>query len=72
VCEVKYTREPQHACLYYYSSEYTFIAELEKIKAEIIDIEEPDHDFEGFYYCFEEALKIINKHIIRTEMENKQ
>ena len=41
---------------------------LEDIKAEIVDIEEPDHDFEGFYYCLNEVMKIIDKHI----KENKQ
>ncbi len=39
------------------------IEKLEKIRQEIIDIEEPNHDFEGFYYCLEEVLKIIDKHI---------
>lgn len=37
--------------------------ELEKIKTEIVDIEEPDHDFEGFYYCLDKAIKILEKHI---------
>lgn len=31
------------------------------------DIEEPDYDFEGFYKCQSEVLKIINKHIGDTE-----
>ena len=44
------------------------ITELEDIKAEIDNIEEPDHDFEGFYYCFNEVMKILDKHI----KENKQ
>lgn len=39
------------------------IEELEKIRQEICDIEEPSHDFEGFYYCLEEVLKIIDKYI---------
>lgn len=43
---------------------------LKQIKEEICDIEEPDHDFEGFYYCFEEALKILDKHISKLK-ENK-
>ena len=42
--------------------------ELMDIKTEIDDIEEPDHDFEGFYYCLDEVLKILDKHI----KENKQ
>ena len=37
--------------------------EIEKIKAEILDIDEPDHDFEGFYYCLDEVMKILDKHI---------
>ena len=45
------------------------IEELEKIRQEIYDIEEPDHDFEGFYYCFEEALKIVDKEL--TELKGK-
>ena len=45
--------------------------ELEKIRQEIYDIEEPDHDFEGFYYCFEEALKIIDKELAEMKGENK-
>lgn len=44
------------------------VEELEKIKAEIDDIEEPDHDFEGFYYCFNEVMKVLDKYI----KENKQ
>ena len=47
------------------------IAEIEKIRTEIEDIEEPDHDFEGFYYCWNRALKIINKHIYELKGENE-
>lgn len=39
------------------------IAKLEKIRQEIYDIEEPDHDFEGFYYCYEKVFKIIDKEL---------
>ena len=46
------------------------IEELEKIKAEIEDIEELDYNFEGFYHCQNEALKIIDKHI--TELKGEQ
>lgn len=42
--------------------------ELEKIRKEFVDIEEPDHDFEGFYYCFEKVLKIIDEHISKLRM----
>ena len=45
--------------------------ELEKIKAEIGEIEETDHDFEGFYYCQNEVLKIIEKSISELKGENK-
>ena len=43
---------------------------LEDIKAEIDDIEEPDYDFEGFYYCFNEVMKILDKHIAELKGEN--
>lgn len=46
------------------------IEELEKIRKEIEDIEEPDHNFEGFYYGIEEALKIIDNHINEIKGEN--
>lgn len=52
-------------------SKGALIIELEKIRQEIYDIEEPDHDFEGFYYCFEEALKIIDKELAEIKGENK-
>ena len=45
------------------------IEELEKIKAQIDDIDEPDHDFEGFYYCFNEVMKILDNHIKELEKE---
>ncbi len=45
------------------------IEELEKIKAEIGEIEETDHDFEGFYYCQNEVLKIIEKSISELKGE---
>lgn len=45
------------------------VEKLEKIRQEIYDIEEPDHDFEGFYYCFEEALKVIDNHISKLKGE---
>lgn len=48
-----------------------FIEELEKIKQEICDIEEPNHDFEGFYYCLEEVLKIIDKYIKELKGESE-
>ena len=47
------------------------INELEKIKAEIGEIEETDHDFEGFYYCQNGVLQIIDKHISELKGENK-
>ena len=52
-------------------SKGALIIELEKIRQEIYDIEEPDHDFEGFYYCFEEALKIIDKELTELKGESK-
>ena len=51
-------------------SKGALIIELEKVRQEIYDIEEPDHDFEGFYYCFEEALKIIDKELAELKGEN--
>lgn len=47
----------------------TFVEELENIKAEIKEIEEPDHNFEGFYYCNNEVLKIIDNHISELKGE---
>lgn len=38
------------------------IEELEKVKAEIQDIE-PGYNFEGFYYCQSKVLDVIDKHI---------
>lgn len=52
-------------------SKGALIAELKKIRQEIYDIEEPDHDFEGFYYCFEEALKILDKELAELKGEDK-
>ena len=43
--------------------------ELEKVKTKIEDIEELDYDFEGFYHCQNEALKIIDKHIAELKGE---
>ena len=37
-------------------TEMDIIAELEEIKAEIYNMEEPDHDFEGFYNCQSNVL----------------
>lgn len=45
------------------------IEEFEKTRQEIYDIEEPDHDFEGFYYCYNETLKIIDNHIAELKGE---
>lgn len=45
------------------------IEKLEKIKTQIDDIDEPDHDFEGFYYCFNEVMKILDKHIEKLKEE---
>ena len=45
------------------------IEKLEKIKTQIDDIDEPDYDFEGFYYCFNEVMKILDKHIEKLKEE---
>ena len=37
--------------------------ELRKLRLQIHNIEEPDHDFEGFYQCQDEAIEIISKAI---------
>jgi len=45
---------------------------LEKLKSEIDNIEEPDNDFEGFYYfyyCRNEVLEIIDKNISELKGE---
>lgn len=61
VCEDKYTMKPQHACLYYYSSEYTFIARLEKIKEEI------DNIIYGMKMCDEISAEAYTQITARTE-----
>ena len=47
---------------------------IEKIRKElwirIYNIEEPDHDHEGFYYCQNETLEIINKYIAELKGDN--
>lgn len=37
--------------------------ELRKLRLQIHNIEEPDHDFEGFFQCQDEAIEIISKAI---------
>ena len=37
--------------------------ELKKLRLQIHNMEEPDHDFEGFYQCQDEAIEIISKAI---------
>ena len=37
--------------------------ELKKLRLQIHNIEEPDHDFEGFFQCQDEAIEIISKAI---------
>jgi len=39
------------------------IEELKKLRLQIHNIEEPDHDFEGFFQCQDEAIEIISKAI---------
>ena len=39
------------------------IEELKKLRLQIFNIEEPDHDFEGFFQCQDEAIEIISKAI---------
>jgi len=43
--------------------------ELEKIKAEINNIE-PGYNFEGFYYCQSKVLDIIDERIEELKGEN--
>ena len=38
-----------------------FEEELRKLWLQIYNIDEPDHDFEGFYHCQNEVLELINK-----------
>lgn len=47
------------------------ISTLEELLKEIDDIDEPDHDFEGFYRCQNEVLEIIDKHISELKGEQK-
>lgn len=46
------------------------IEELKKLWLQIYNIEDPDHDFEGFYHCQNEALELINKRI--SELKGEQ
>lgn len=43
---------------------------LDKIRAEIEDMEAPNYEFEGFYKCQSEVLQIIDKH--KAESEGKK
>ena len=47
------------------------IEELKKLRLQIYNIEEPDHDFEGFFQCQDEAIEIISKAIDELKGENK-
>ena len=47
------------------------IEELRKLWLQIYNIDELDHDFEGFYHCQNEALELINKRIEELKGENK-
>lgn len=47
------------------------IEELKKLRLQIFNIEEPDHDFEGFFQCQDEAIEIISKAIDELKGENK-
>jgi hypothetical protein len=40
---------------------------LDKIRAEIADLDDVDHDFEGYYKAVMDALKIIDKYIAESE-----
>ena len=54
-----------------FQNQWGYIEELEKIKTEIEDIEELDYNFEGFYHCQNEALKIIDNHISKLKGEQE-
>ena len=45
--------------------------ELKKLRLQIHNIEEPDHDFEGFFQCQDEAIEIISKAIDELKGEVK-
>lgn len=51
--------------------ETDIIEELRKLWLQIYNIDEPNHDFEGFYYCQNEALELITKRIEELKGENK-
>ena len=40
-----------------------FEEELKKLWLQIYNIDKPDHDFDGFYQCQDEAIEIISKAI---------
>lgn len=43
---------------------------LDKIRAEIADLDDADYDYEGYYKAVTDALQIIDKY--RAESEDKE
>ena len=43
--------------------------ELRKLWLQIYNIDDSNHDFEGFYHCQNEALELINKKISESKGE---
>jgi len=43
---------------------------LDKIRAEIADLDDADYDYEGYYKAVTDALKIIDKY--KAEMESEE
>lgn len=71
-CKLKCKYNVQDICSIYGEcvAKDLFISELEKIRQEMHDIEEPDYDFSGFYYCLDAALTIVEHHISELKGES--
>ena len=42
---------------------------LDKIRAEIVDLDDADYDYEGYYKAVTDALQIIDKYKAESEVE---
>ena len=53
----------------YINENYISNSVLDKIRAEIADLDDTDYDFEGYYKAVTDALQIIDKY--KAESEDK-
>ena len=54
----------------YINENYISNSVLDKIRAEIADLDDTDYDFEGYYKAVTDALQIIDKY--KAESEDKK